>query len=294
MSTSRRAFVWLSVLAVSAGVSACDTGKISGPDPVKFAVSAVDPAIIAANTPTEIRITGSGFRTGATVVIDGQPATGVSVTNGSTIVATTPALPEVVSYVTVTNPGGQSAYQYSQFVVVGPPVITSVGPSTVRAGKSIYVRGTGLGAGAVLNIGGVASVVIPGSNLTEFAATIPILPSGPVDLTVTSRFGQTTTRAAALRYLGSTVAASSSSVETGESLTISYRSEGWEWSWDDRDWIGVFKPGAGNQTSAAVWWTYFEAADGSFTVPAPSQSGSYEIRLLQNSHVQATTPLIVR
>lgn len=120
-----------------------------------------------------------------------------------------------------------------------------------------------------------------------------MLPSGTVDMTI-KLTGQEVTLPGALRFLTSTVSASSSSVAPGESLTISFTSEGWEWSWDDWDWIGVFKPGAKNESSAAVWYTSIEAANGSFTLTAPAEPGQYEIRVLQNSTVQASTTVIVR
>lgn len=119
MSISKRALIWLSVLALSASVSACDRApRITSPDGF-ITVSAVEPSVIAANTPTQIRITGTAFRTGATVVIGDKPATDVSVVDSSTIVATSPSLPEGTTYLLVTNPGGDRVYK-GPFAVVGP------------------------------------------------------------------------------------------------------------------------------------------------------------------------------
>src|SRR5262245_52737079 len=110
---SRHAITWFGVLALSVTLSACtkqpgdDHKLLTGPDEVveNPTISAFEPTVIAANVPTEIRITGTGFLTGAKVRFAFQPAASVSVIDSNTIMATSPALPEGFSYaVEVTNP----------------------------------------------------------------------------------------------------------------------------------------------------------------------------------------------
>lgn len=71
-------------------------------------VTSVAPNTGPAAGGTSVTITGTNFVAGATVTFGAAPATGVSVTNSTTIAATTPANPAGAVTVTVTNPGGGS------------------------------------------------------------------------------------------------------------------------------------------------------------------------------------------
>ena len=70
------------------------------------AVSAVSPNSGTTNGGTSVTISGSGFSTGATVMIGGLPATNINVTNSASITATTPAHAAGAVDVAVTNTNG--------------------------------------------------------------------------------------------------------------------------------------------------------------------------------------------
>lgn len=113
--------------------------------------SPVSPGVVAATTATTavsvtsispargltgdtIRVSGIGFRAGATLTVDGLTATIFS-TNNNLITAEAPAHPAGTADVVVTNPGGESArlpggYSY-EFVSV------TASPSVVRAGGQL-------------------------------------------------------------------------------------------------------------------------------------------------------------
>ncbi len=79
----------------------------SGPAPPPT-VSSITPNFGSTAGGTSVIIRGSGFTTGATVMVGGATAANVSVTDSTTITATTPAHAVGAANVTVTNSDGQS------------------------------------------------------------------------------------------------------------------------------------------------------------------------------------------
>jgi hypothetical protein len=87
---------------------------------------------------TSITITGTGFISGATVKIGTNPATGVNVTNSTTITAATPAGTGAQSVV-VTNPDTQSSNTNITFAYAVASKLAFTGqPSTTTAGANIF------------------------------------------------------------------------------------------------------------------------------------------------------------
>jgi Chitobiase/beta-hexosaminidase C-terminal domain/Putative collagen-binding domain of a collagenase len=75
-----------------------------------------------------------------------------------------------------------------------------------------------------------------------------------------------------------TLTATPGSVQSGGSITVSWTAPSGSAS---KDWIGLYATGVDN--NSYVWWQYTNgASSGSFTVPAPSNSGTYEFRYLLN------------
>src|SRR5262249_57978277 len=95
---------------------------------------------------TLVTINGTGFVAGATVNIGGSAATGVSVINGGTITATTPAHAAGAVNVTVTNADTQSGTLTNGFTYVAPaPTVNGVTPAsgTTAGGTLVTINGTG-------------------------------------------------------------------------------------------------------------------------------------------------------
>ena len=76
--------------------------------------------------------------------------------------------------------------------------------------------------------------------------------------------------------VGFSLTATPATVSAGGNVTVNWTAPSGR---PGNDWIGLFKVGAPNTPSIA--WRYVNgAASGSFTVAAPTQSGSYEFRYL--------------
>ena len=108
-------------------------------------------------------ITGTGFLTGATVKLGGTSATGVSVSNSTTITATTAAHAAGAVDVVVTNTDAQNgtlSQGYTYTTPVNPaPTVSSISPvsGTTAGGTPVTITGTGFLAGATVSFGGTSA-----------------------------------------------------------------------------------------------------------------------------------------
>ena len=123
-------------------------------------VSSISPVSGTTAGGTPVTITGTGFLTGATVKLGGTSATGVSVTNSTTITATTAAHAAGAVDVVVTNTDAQSgtlSQGYTYTTPVNPaPTVSSISPvsGTTAGGTPVTITGTGFLAGATVSFGG--------------------------------------------------------------------------------------------------------------------------------------------
>ena len=115
------------------------------------AITSIQPSSGPSTGGTAVTIGGSNFVSGATVSFGGSAASNVSVSNSTTITATTPAKSGQVDVV-VTNPSGQSATAAGGYTFVVTPAATpafnppagayiggqSVSITTATAGATIY------------------------------------------------------------------------------------------------------------------------------------------------------------
>ncbi|MBL8115796.1 MAG: DUF11 domain-containing protein [Acidobacteria bacterium] len=104
---------------------AIDTVSLAGGAAVP-SVNLVVPAKGPTAGGTAVTIYGSNFDAGATVRFAGNPATGVTVVNATTITATTPAGPQGPVDVSVTNPSTTSFSRPSAFLYEAPVVPTQL------------------------------------------------------------------------------------------------------------------------------------------------------------------------
>ena len=126
----------LGLLALLAGLglsgAACRGGSPAGPDTLVLKVSAISPIAGSTTGTTAVTITGLDFASGATVVIGGVAASGVTVQSGTTITATTGEHPNAGAADVVVSSGGRTATLPGAFVFVAPsganrpPVIASI------------------------------------------------------------------------------------------------------------------------------------------------------------------------
>src|SRR5262245_48880275 len=112
-------------LAIGILASGCD----SKTSPSGLSVTSVTPRVAPVGSPTEVRISGTGFRQGATVSV-GVPATNVVFVSSSAITATVQAQGPGALDVVVTNPNGDTTRLAAGFTfqMQTPPTVTSVSP----------------------------------------------------------------------------------------------------------------------------------------------------------------------
>jgi hypothetical protein len=84
-----------------------------------FAVNSISPSSGTTSGGTSVKITGTGFQSGATVTFSGVAGTNVTVANSSTITATTPSHTAATVNVVVANSNGQSGTLPSGFTYTG-------------------------------------------------------------------------------------------------------------------------------------------------------------------------------
>ena len=150
------------------------------------------PLVGSAAGGTSVIITGLNF-TGATAVnFGGNPATGVTVVNDTTITATAPAHAAGIVDVSVTSPAGTGLglglFTYlptaQPLVLLAAPL---VGPTT--GGTSVTITGLNFTGATAVSFGGVAATNVVVVNDATITATAPAHAVGIVDVSVTSAAG---------------------------------------------------------------------------------------------------------
>lgn len=178
----------------------------AAPAPGPPTVLAVSPAAGSVTGATPVLISGTGFRSGAAVILGGA-ASKVTVVSETEITATTAAHGAGVVDVVVTNPDGQAGRLGRAFtfapVTPGPaPRISSVSPTvgTTEAGGTIAVRGTGFQEGSIIRLDEAVlrTHYQPGASILR--AQAPAHAPGTVDVFVINPDGQIATLAGAYKY----------------------------------------------------------------------------------------------
>jgi hypothetical protein len=166
------------------------------------AVTGLTPSSGPTTGATAVKIFGTNF-TGATAVKFGANPAAFTVTNATTISATTPAGTGTVD-VTVTTGGGTSATgSFARFKYVvpppppGPPTVTGVAPSSGPSSGATTVKLTGTNfTGATAVKFGANAAAFSVTNATTITTTTPA-GTGTVDVTVTTGLGTSATGASA-------------------------------------------------------------------------------------------------
>jgi hypothetical protein len=175
---------------------------VAPPNPVQ-----VTPSSGPTTGGTQITITGTFFRTGATVEIGPNACQSVSVQMGGTsLTCTTPTGASGPVAVKVTNPDNQVGLLNNAFTYlapVPPPTVTGVSPAfgPVTGGTQVTVLGTNFQAGAAVRFGTIAA---PAANVISPSAIVVTIPGqagpGSVGVTVTNPDSQFATLANGFNY----------------------------------------------------------------------------------------------
>ena len=122
-------------------------------------IQAIAPSSGLSTGGTEVRVTGTGFASGASLLIDGIEARDVTVESDSVITAVTPGSENLYPVdVEVVNPGSEPIVLDNAFVYVAPEVkrITEINPPTgsQRGGEAVIIKGVDFVDGVVVSFFG--------------------------------------------------------------------------------------------------------------------------------------------
>lgn len=190
-------------------------------------VASVSPTAGALAGNTLITITGTFFRSGATVLVGAAACTSITVVNATTITCRTPANSAGAYAITVTNTDTQSGTSVPGiYTYQAAPAITTVTPDygPLAGGTAITITGTGFIAPVSnVTVGGVACVGIDDSGApTTITCTTPAGSAGAQSVVVTNPDSQTAT--SSFTYLAAptftSVSPSAGQLAAGTILTI--------------------------------------------------------------------------
>ena len=137
-----------------------------------------------------LNITGQHFREGATVTIDGQPATDVTFVSPTEITVITPPFPLSLF---------PSCPCSVDLVVTVTSILPASGPITGRT--VIAITGENFVDGATVTIGGKAATDVVVVSSTQITAKTPAGSAGVVDVVVTNLASQSDTLSAGFTYI---------------------------------------------------------------------------------------------
>lgn len=160
-------------------------------------VTSVSPSAGALGGNTLITISGTFFRSSATVTVGTAACTSVTVVNATTITCRTPANSAGPYAVTVTNADAQPGSLPGAYTYQAAPAITTVSPNygPLVGGTAITITGTGFIAPVSnVTVGGVACTGIDDSGApTTITCTTPAGSAGAQNVVVTNPDSQTGT-----------------------------------------------------------------------------------------------------
>ena len=154
-------------------------------------VTGVYPAAGSTNGGTAVTITGHGFNEATGVAFGGMSAA-FTIVSKSEIRATAPPGVAGTVDVTVSSVFGSSARKPADhFTYVDPPSVTAISPSSgpVTGGTAVTISGRGFAGATAVSFGSTAAASFTVVSDTQVVASTPALPSGIVDVTVTTAYG---------------------------------------------------------------------------------------------------------
>lgn len=178
-----------------------------------------------------VTLSGSDFRSGATVKVRGTPATEVVVLGATAITFRTPVMTAGAATIEVTNPDGQKVVVENAFTYMPAPAPTLLGvaPATgpIAGGTTIIISGTGLAPGAIVTVGGVSASGIVVLSATSITAVTPPGAEGTANVVITNVDGQTVMLTNGFEYVGASQASRDDDIEAGnKGITLQVRRSG--------------------------------------------------------------------
>ena len=180
----------LSATEVQAIYQVGAAGKGGTPAPT---VTGISPSSGSTVGGTSVTITGTNFSGSSVVTIGGTLATNVTVVNGTTITATTPAGAAGTASVVVNTPGGSNAANslYTYVTPVSVPLVSALSPATgsTLGGTTVTITGTNFTGATGVTFGGTPATNVTVVSATTLTATTPAKSAGAVSVVVTNPSG---------------------------------------------------------------------------------------------------------
>ena len=188
--------VWLDAPSGSSSNLAVSNFGYQDPPVTAPTITSVSPNIGDVAGGQQVTIVGSGFLSATSVAFGPTPATSYTILSDARIVATTPARPESLVNVRVTNPNGTNPNQptswYSYRTITGPPpTVSAVSPTSGPAtgGQTITITGTGFTGTIRVDLGPTTAPAFTVIDDTTIEITTPARPPGLVNVFVRTNNG---------------------------------------------------------------------------------------------------------
>ena len=141
---------------------------------------------------TAVTITGSGFLSGASVMIGGSVCTGPIVASATSITCTTSSHGAGTATIVVTNTDSQFGSLTNGYSYNAAPTFTAITPGAgpLAGNTAVTLTGTGFLSGATVDIGGSACSGVNVVNPTQITCNTPALTSGSRTVTINNTDGQ--------------------------------------------------------------------------------------------------------
>jgi len=256
-------------------------------------LASLTPASVAAgNSAFALTVTGSGFVSGATATVGGQPRT-VTVTSPTQLsiaVLAGDVAGQGNVAVQVTNPaacvGGLCVSNTLSLSVTAPPpapTLSSISPATVGNGSATFTltaTGTNFAGNSVVQVNGSAraTTFVSPTQLTASILASDIAAGGTASITVsTPAPGGGTSSAQTLTIIGPAIALSTSQALPGATITAFISNP----PATPSTWVSLAAVGAANPSY--FQYVFLDALPGTttktWTVAVPTTLGQYEVRL---------------
>src|SRR5205814_1692952 len=172
---------WVDVVFSSTSASNSGSGSTS---PV--AISSVSPSSVPTAGGSVVTMTGSNFKSGASVNFGGTNSTAVTFISAGQLNAMAPAHAVGTVNATVTNLDGTSATLSGALTYSAAPTVSSMSPNSgpTTGGTAVSIFGTGFQSGAVVTFGAVLATSVSVISSTQIQAVTPVSPAGTVSISV--------------------------------------------------------------------------------------------------------------
>jgi hypothetical protein len=150
------------------------------------AFTSVSPQSVPTAGGSVITMTGSNFKSGASVNFGGTNCAAVTFISGAQLNAMAPPHAAGIVNIAVTNPDGTNATLSGAFTYSAAPTVSSISPSSgpTTGGTPVTIFGTVFQNGAIVSFGAVLATSVNVISATQIQAVSPVSLAGTVNIAV--------------------------------------------------------------------------------------------------------------